>query len=221
MIECWGGRRFELAADSTALLVIDMQRDFLEPDGMAAVEGEDITLLRAVVPTVADITAATRRHGIPVIHSREGYAPDLSDVTAMKAERGSVGNRGPLGRFLIRGEPGHDFAPGMEPASGELVVDKPGFSAFYRTDLESHLRSAGIDRLIICGITTQCCVHSTLRDAVDRGFYCLTVADACAAIDPAVHAATLRIIQAEDHLFGWIADSPAVLAAFAGMRNEE
>ncbi len=213
MIECWGGRSFEFAAGATALLVIDMQRDFLEPGGMAAVEGEDISQLQAVAPTVADITAAARRCEIPVIHTREGYAPDLSDVTAMKAERGSVGNQGPLGRFLIRGEPGHDFAAGLKPAPGELVIDKAGFSAFYRTDLETRLHSAGIDRLIICGITTQCCVHSTLRDAVDRGFYCLTVADACAAIDPAVHAATLRIIQAENHLFGWIADSTSVLAA--------
>lgn len=215
MIECWGGRRFEFGVDSTALLVVDMQRDFLEPDGMAAVEGEDISQLRAVVPAVAAIAAAARRHGIRVIHTREGYAPDLSDVSPMKAMRGSVGNRGPLGRFLIRGESGHDFAAGLMPASGDLVIDKPGFSAFYRTDLEPQLRSAGIDRLMICGITTQCCVHSTLRDAVDRGFYCLTVADACAAIDPAVHAATLRIIQAEDNLFGWIADSAAVLAALS------
>lgn len=219
MIECWGGRRFEFAAESAALLVIDMQRDFLEPDGMAAFEGEDISQLRGVVPTVATITAAARRHRIRVIHTREGYAPDLSDVSAMKAERGSVGNRGPLGRFLIRGEPGHDFAPGLEPAAGELVIDKAGFSAFYQTDFEAQLRSAGIDHLIICGITTQCCVHSTLRDAVDRGFYCLTVADACAAIDPEVHAATLRIIQAENHLFGWIADSAAVLAALDSPRE--
>lgn len=221
MIECWGGRGFELAADATALLVIDMQRDFLDPNGMAAVEGDDISSLRAAAPIVAAITAAARRGGIRVIHTREGYSPDLSDVSPMKAERGSVGSVGPLGRFLIRGEAGHDLAAGMEPVSGELVIDKPGFSAFYRTDLESQLRSAGITRLIICGITTQCCVHSTLRDAVDRGFYCLTVADACAAIDPEVHEATLRIIQAENHLFGWIADSAAVLEAFAGVRSEE
>jgi len=221
VIDCWGGRRFELVASSTALLVIDMQRDFLDSDGMAAVEGEDISLLRAVAPTVMDITAAARRHRIRVIHTREGYAPDLSDVSAMKAERGSVGSVGPLGRFLIRGEAGHDFLPGLEPAAGELVLDKPGFSAFYRTDLETQLRGAGIDRLIICGITTQCCVHSTLRDAVDRGFYCLTIADGCAAIDPAVHEATLRIIQAENHLFGWIADSAAVLAGLGGPRERE
>jgi nicotinamidase-related amidase len=214
VIECWDGRRFDLAG-STALLVIDMQRDFLDPEGMAAVEGEDISPLRAVVPAVSAITEAARDAGIQVIHTREGYAPDLGDVSAMKAERGSVGNAGPLGRFLIRGEAGHDFAPGLEPMEGELVIDKPGFSAFHQTDLESRLRSAGIDHLIICGITTQCCVHSTLRDAVDRGFYCLSVADACAAFDPDVHTATLRIIQAEDHLFGWIADTAAVLAGLA------
>jgi nicotinamidase-related amidase len=213
VIECWGSRRFDFVARSTALLVIDMQRDFLDPDGMAAVEGVDTSQLRAVVATVTALIAAAREAGVRVIHTREGYAPDLSDVSAMKAARGSVGTSGPLGRFLIRGEAGHDFAAGLEPLRHELVVDKPGFSAFYMTDLEPQLRSAGIDHLIFCGITTQCCVHSTLRAAVDRGFYCLTVADACAALDPEVHAAALRIIQAEDHLFGWIADSSAVLAA--------
>ena len=117
-----------------------------------------------------------------------------------------VGDPGPLGRFLIRGEAGHDFVDELRPAQGEAVVDKPGFGAFYRTDLEGMLRAAGVTHLILSGITTQCCVHSTLREAVDRGFWCLTVADCCAAIETAWHDATMSLIPSEGHLFGWICD---------------
>lgn len=213
-IDCWDGRRFEFEPSSTALLVIDMQRDFLDSDGMAAVGGEDIAPLRAVMPTVMSLAEAGRAAGLRIVHTREGYASDLSDVAAAKADRGSVGEVGPLGRFLVRGEPGHDFCAGFEPAPGELVIDKAGFSAFFRTTLEDDLRNSGISHLVITGITTQCCVHSTLRDAVDRGFYCLTVADACAAFDPTVHDAVLKVIQAEDHLFGWVAEAADVLVGF-------
>lgn len=212
-IACWSERVFEFDLESVRLLVIDMQRDFLDPAGMAAAEGDDIGALQAVVPEVARLTRAAREAGIGVIHTREGYSADLVDVSRAKAERGSVGSPGPLGRFLIRGEAGHDFAAGFTPEPGEMVIDKAGFSAFYRTDLHEQLQRAEVSHLIICGITTQCCVHSTLRDAVDRGYYCLTVADACAAFEPEVHEATLRIIEAEDHLFGWIADTAAVIAA--------
>jgi len=212
-VACWDDRVFSFEPPSTALVVIDMQRDFLDSEGGAAIEGEPIDRLRAAIPTVASVTDGARAAALHVYHTREGYASDLSDVGLAKADRNSVGNPGPLGRFLIRGEPGHDFADGFGPAPGESVIDKPGFSAFYRTDLHDHLDAARVTHLIICGITTQCCVHSTLRDAVDRGFYCLTVADACAAFDPEVHDATLRIIQAENHLFGWIADTVDVLTA--------
>jgi len=215
-IKCWGDRSFGFDPATTALLVIDMQRDFLDPAGMAAVEGEEIDELRKIMPTLRALSAAARLVGVPVIHTREGYAADLSDVSQAKAERGSVGTPGPLGRFLIRGEPGHDFHEGFQPEPGETVIDKFGFGAFYRTDLEELLETEGITHLIAAGITTQCCVHSTLREALDRGFYCLTVADACAAFEPAVHDAALAIIQAENHLFGWIADSGDVLAALRG-----
>lgn len=218
VIVCWGGREFTFEPDSTALLVVDMQRDFLDSGGMAAVDGEDVAGLRNVMPAVAAVTAAARAGGVRVIHTREGYSADLSDVSAMKAQRGSVGIAGPLGRFLIRGEVGHDFYDGFAPVGDETVIDKPGFSAFFRTGLEDRLRSDSVTHLIICGITTQCCVQSTLRDAVDRGFYCLTVADACAAFDPDVHDAVLRIIQAEGNLFGWIADTGEVLEGLAGSR---
>lgn len=211
MIDCWGDREFQFDPGSTALLVIDMQRDFLDQAGMAALEGEPVEQLRAVMPNVAAVTDSARSAGVAVIHTREGYAPDLSDVSAMKAARASVGAPGPLGRFLIRGEPGHDFHQGFGPQGDELVVDKAGFSAFYGTGLEDRLRGEGVTHLLICGITTQCCVHSTLRDAVDRGFYCLTIADACAAFEPEVHEAVLRIIQAESDLFGWIANAAEVM----------
>ncbi|MCP3974120.1 MAG: cysteine hydrolase [bacterium] len=212
-VTCRESLPFALDPAATALLVIDMQRDFLELDGMSAVEGEDVAELRKVIPVVQRLVAASRAAGVRVIHTREGYAPDLSDVNQAKADRSSVGESGLLGRFLIRGEPGHDFAAGFQPVPGEAVIDKPGFGAFFASDLESLLKKAGVTHLILCGITTQCCVHSTLREAVDRGFYCLTVADACAAFDPEVHDAVLRIIQAENHLFGWIANTTDVLTA--------
>jgi nicotinamidase-related amidase len=131
----------------------------------------------------------------------------------MKRERNSAGQPGPLGRFLIRGEPGQDIVADLAPEPGEPVFDKPGFSAFYRTGLQDHLRSHGITHLIVTGVTTQCCVHSTLRSAVDRGYWCLTLEDCCAAQEPALHEAALSLIYGEGHLFGWVCASPALLAA--------
>ena len=212
-IACEDGRVFLAPAGRTALVAIDMQRDFLEDGGFCAAAGDDVALLRTAIPKVAALSAAARRAGWTLIHTREGYAPDMSDASAMKRERKVAGREGPLGRFLIRGEAGHDFIPELMPHQGEIVVDKPGFGAFHRTDLQAKLTALGIDRLILCGITTQCCVQSTMREAVDRGFYCLTVADACAAFEPAVHAAALTLIRAENNLFGWIADTEAVVAA--------
>ncbi len=193
-----------------------MQRDFLEDGGFCAAAGDDVALLRRAIPKVAALSAAARRAGWALIHTREGYAPDMSDASAMKRERKVAGRDGPLGRFLIRGEAGHDFIPELMPERGEIVVDKPGFGAFHRTDLDAKLKALGIDRLILCGITTQCCVQSTLREAVDRGFYCLTVKDACAAFVPDVHEAALTLIRAENNLFGWIAETEAVVAAAGG-----
>ena len=215
-IDCWGGRSLRLPAGRTALLVIDMQRDFLDPDGMCGLLGEDVARLQAVVPALRRTLEAARRAGLAVIHTREGYAPDLSDVNAVKAERGGVGRAGPLGRFLIRGEAGHDFVAELQPDPGEAVIEKPGFSAFYRTDLQARLDAGGLSHLVLGGVTSQCCVHSTLRDAVDRGFTCLTLADGSAAFDPELHRATLAIIQGEDHLFGWIADTQALGSALDG-----
>ncbi len=212
-IDCWAGRSLDLPVDRTALLVIDMQRDFLDPNGMCGVLGEDVAQLQVIVPILRRTLDAARRAGLKIIHTREGYVADLSDVHAAKAERGGVGQEGPLGRFLIRGEAGQDFIADLQPAQGEEVIDKPGFSSFYRTDLQSRLEAAGITHLVLSGVTAQCCVHSTLRDAVDRGFICLTLADGCAAFDQSLHQATLAIIQSEDHLFGWIADTEAFCSA--------
>ncbi len=214
-VSCLAGRRYAFAPATSALLEIDMQRDFLAPEGRCGQYGLDLAPLRAIVPRVAALLRGARRAGLSAIHTREGYAPDLSDVNPFKRERGAIGQPGPLGRFLIRGERGHDFIDELRPEASEPVIDKPGFSAFYRTDLEARLAARGIDHLIVTGVTTQCCVHSTVREAVERGFFCLTVADACATFDPALHAATLDIIQSEDHLFGWIADTDEVLRALA------
>jgi len=212
-VPCRGARSFTFEPASTGLVAIDMQRDFLDPQGMCG--GEDLASLRAIIPVVAAVTAAARQHGLTIIHTREGYAPDLSDVHPMKRERQSVGQEGPLGRFLIRGEPGQDFVEELKPRSGELIVDKPGFSAFYRTGLEEELRGRGLTHLILMGVTTQCCVQSTMRSAVDRGYWCLTLADACAAFEPQVHDAALALIEAESHLFGWVTQAALLQAALA------
>ena len=212
-VDCWDDRGLDLPAGRTALLMIDLQRDFLDPQGMCGHLGDDVTILQAIVPRLVRTLALARRAGLTVIHTREGYLPDLSDVHPAKAERSEVGQSGPLGRFLIRGEVGQDFVAELPPAEGEAAIDKPGFSAFYRTDLQARLEDAGITHLVLCGVTTQCCVQSTLRDSVDRGYSCLTLADGCAAFDPRLHDASLAIIQGEGHLFGWIAETEAFCAA--------
>lgn len=199
-VPCWHDRVYRFSPDRTALLVIDMQRYFLGDDDAPN------QILRAIVPRVVELVDWARRVGCRVIHTREAYRPDLSDVTPLKHEQGYVGTPGPQGRALIRGEANHDFLESLMPQPGEPVIDKPGFSAFHRSDLHELLSAFGIDHLILCGVTTQCCVHSTLRSAVDLGYWCLTVADCCAAEELELHEAALRLIAGEDHLFGWICD---------------
>jgi len=205
-------RAFRFEAASTALVVIDMQREFLDPVG-AYFMGEDAT---AIVPRVVALTEAARAAGLTLVHTREGYRADGSDMNPLKRERNSAGGEGPLGRILIRGQAGQDFLPACRPAAGETVIDKPGFSAFHGTNLDDVLRGKGIDHLIVCGVTTQCCVHSTLRSAVDLGYWCLTVEDCCAAIEPHLHEAAMTLIYGENHLFGWVARSPETIAALEG-----
>jgi nicotinamidase-related amidase len=215
-IPCWQGLTYRFDPARTVFLAIDMQRDFLAEGGMCAELGEDVSGLRATVPVVAGLLEAARRAEMSVIHTREGYASDFSDVHELKRARNSVGQAGPLGRFLIRGETGHDFVDECRPLDGETVIDKPGFSSFYQTGLEDLLRGKNVSHLIVAGVTAQCCVLSTIRAAVDRGFHCLLLADACAALDPKLHRATLDIIQGENHLFGWIADSADLIEALGG-----
>ena len=212
-VTCNHKRHYSFDPAHTALMVIDMQRDFLERGGMCDVFGENTAAMRAIVPRLKRVLHASRKSRLTVIHTREGYAPDLSDMHGLKRERYGSPSQGPLGRFLIRGEPGHETISELFPLPEETVIDKPGFGSFYRTDLVQHLTRQKITHLIITGVTTQCCVHSTLREAVDRGFYCLTLADCCAAIDQALHDMAIALIYGEDHLFGWVAESPDFLAA--------
>ncbi len=208
-VSCWGDRVYEFDPARTALLVIDMQRGFLA-------ENERNAELRAIMPRLRALTSAARRAGLMILHTREVYAADGSDITPVKAMMDYVGKPTPQGPFLVRGTASHDFMEGFEPGDGELIVDKAAFNAFHESPLAQHLADRAITHLILTGVTTQCCVHSTLRDAVDRGFICLTVEDCCAAFRREWHDATMQIIQSESNLFGWIASSREVEAALAG-----
>jgi len=215
-----GPSRRRLEPARTALLVIDMQRDFLDPGGYAAQAGLDISRLREPITSIRALLAAARHERVNVVHTREGHLPDLSDCPPAKLERSSaagapIGSQGPLGRLLLRGEYGHDFIDELQPWPGELVVDKPGYSAFEHTDLQAWLEQRGIETLILTGVTTEVCVSSTLRTAVDRGYRCITVRDACASSYADLHAATLATIGVEGGIFGQVMDSAAVVAALA------
>ena len=201
-VQCRGDRIYQFSPEATALLVIDLQKEFFV-EGM----GECLEEMQSILPRVATIIALARNLGCKVIHTRESYKPDLTDVHAYRQSLDYVGRPGPLGRFCILGEPGHEFVDQAEPLPNEPVIDKASFGAFYNTNLDELLRRDGIDHIIMCGVTTQCCVHSTLREAVDRGYWCLTVADCCAASDPGMHDAALNLIAGEGHLFGWVSNA--------------
>jgi len=205
--------------DQAALVIIDMQRDFLEPGGFGEALGNDVSRLQAAVAPLQQVLAAARERGMLVIHTREGHRPDLSDAPPHKVQRGDpstrIGALGPMGRILIRGEPGHDIIPELYPLSDEPVIDKPGKGAFYQTDLELMLRNRGIDTLIVCGVTTEVCVNTTVREANDRGFRCIVLSDCCASYFPEFHAAGLAMIKAQGGIFGSVAASQALLDALA------
>ncbi|GJE29156.1 cysteine hydrolase family protein [Methylobacterium organophilum] len=204
----------------TALVVIDMQRDFLEPGGFGETLGNDVSLLAAAVPPAQRLLAAARAAGLFVVHTREGHKPDLSDAPRNKIERGApklrIGDPGPMGRILIRGEPGHDIVPALAPLPGEPVIDKPGKGAFYATDFAQVLESRAIETLIVCGVTTEVCVNTTVREANDRGYRCVVIGDACASYVPALHEAGLEMIRSQGGIFGWVSDSEKAVAALAG-----
>ncbi|MGY4532144.1 nicotinamidase-related amidase [Pseudomonas sp. TE3786] len=202
---------------STALIVIDMQRDFCAPGGYADQAGLEISLLRAPIPAIQRLLAHARAQGLLVLHTREGHRPDLSDLPAPKRLRAAnagapIGHPGPLGRLLVRGEFGHDLIDELQPLPGEPVIDKPGYSAFASTDLDLLLRNRGITELWITGVTTEVCVSSTLRSAVDLGYACTLVSDACGSAYPELHAAALAMVDVEGGLFGRVCDSQRLIA---------
>jgi nicotinamidase-related amidase len=210
---------FELVPATTALVIIDMQRDFLEPGGFGEGLGNDVSLLQAVVPPLRGVLAAARAHGLLVIHTREGHRTDMSDCPPSKRARGrlefGIGSPGPKGRVLIRGELGHGIVDELAPAPGEVILDKPGKGAFYATDLELMLRNQGITSLIVTGVTTEVCVHTTVREGNDRGFECLVLSDCVGSYFPEFHEVGLRMIAAQGGIFGWVAASGALLDALA------
>ncbi|ABD05727.1 Isochorismatase hydrolase [Rhodopseudomonas palustris HaA2] len=204
---------------ATALLIIDMQRDFLEPGGFGETLGNDVSRLGRAVGPIAAVLAAARAMGLLVVHTREGHLPDLTDAPPAKLARGApslrIGDPGPMGRILIRGEPGHDIIPELYPRDDEIVIDKPGKGAFFATELDDVLQKYGIENLLVCGVTTEVCVNTTVREANDRGYRCVVIGDGCASYFPDFHDAGLAMIKAQGGIFGWVADSAAVLAAMA------
>jgi biuret amidohydrolase len=208
---------FPLSPERCALLIIDMQRDFLEPGGFGETLGNDVSRLAAAVEPCRAVLDAARKRGMLVIHTREGHLPDLSDAPPAKVERGHpnlrIGAPGPMGRILIRGEAGHDIIPALYPVAGESVIDKPGKGAFYATGLGQLLADKGIENLLVCGVTTEVCVNTTVREANDRGYRCIVLADCCASYFPEFHAAGLAMIKAQGGIFGWVSGSKTVTTA--------
>jgi nicotinamidase-related amidase len=211
--------RITVTPSRTALIVIDMQRDFLEPGGFGEALGNDVSLLNAAVAPCKKLLEWARKLSVLVIHTREGHRPDLSDAPRAKLERGApskrIGDAGPMGRILIRGERGHDIIDSLYPLASEPVIDKPGKGAFYATDLHAILQSRNIESLIVCGVTTEVCVHTTVREANDRGYFCIVPGDCCASYFPEFHTLGLRMIKAQGGIFGWVTDSTRILGAIA------
>jgi nicotinamidase-related amidase len=202
---------------STALLIIDMQRDFMEPGGFGETLGNDVSQLARAVAPIAAVLKAARATGMMVVHTREGHLPDLSDAPPAKIARGApslrIGDPGPMGRILVRGEAGHDIIPALYPVEGEIVIDKPGKGAFYATTLGADLKAREIDTLLVCGVTTEVCVNTTVREANDRGYRCIVLSDGCASYFPEFHEMGLNMIKAQGGIFGWVSDSARVLQA--------
>jgi nicotinamidase-related amidase len=215
---------FDFEPASAALVIIDMQRDFLEPGGFGAALGNDVSLLRRTIAPTRRLLEAARAAGMFVVHTREGHRPDLADLPPAKAARGrfpvGIGDRGPMGRILVRGEDGHDIIPELAPLPGEPVVDKPGKGAFHATDLDAMLKNRGVRQLLVCGVTTEVCVNTTVREANDRGYDCLVLRDCTGSYFPEFHEMGLRMISAQGGIFGWVGESDGVVAALRGGRVE-
>ncbi len=208
---------YEFIPEQTALLIIDMQRDFLEPGGFGEMLGNDVSQLRRTIEPNKRLLAAWRAAGLTVLHTREGHRPDLSDLPPAKKIRGKgktcIGDRGPMGRILVRGEAGHDIIPELYPLPGEAVIDKPGKGAFFATDLQAILHHRGIRSLIVTGVTTEVCVNTTVREANDRGYECLVPSDCVGSYFPEFQEMGLKMIKAQCGIFGWVSDSDKILAA--------
>ena len=200
---------YPFAPGKTALVVIDMQRDFLEPGGFGAALGNDVSLLAAIIPTVADLLALFRRHKWPVLHTREAHLPDLSDCPPSKRLRGNapqrIGDPGPMGRLLVRGESGSAIVEALAPAPGEIVIDKPGKGMFWNTGIGEILKDLGVTHLVFAGVTTEVCVQTSMREANDRGYECLLVEDATESYFAQFKAAAIDMIRAQGAIVGWTA----------------
>jgi nicotinamidase-related amidase len=207
---------FEFTPTTCALLIIDMQRDFLEPGGFGEMLGNDVSQLRRTIEPNKKLLAAWREKGLQVMHTREGHRPDLGCLPPAKKIRGrsktTIGDPGPMGRILVRGEAGHDIIPELYPVFGEAVIDKPGKGAFFATDLHAILQNRGIKQLIVTGVTTEVCVNTTVREANDRGYDCLVPEDCVGSYFPEFQEMGLKMIKAQGGIFGWVSHSEKILA---------
>jgi nicotinamidase-related amidase len=203
------------APTSTALVMIDMQRDFVEPGGFGEALGNDVAFVRTAIAPCKRVLNAAREQGLLVIHTREGHRADLSDCPAAKLTRGGqtfIGEKGPMGRILVRGEAGHDIIPELYPITGEPIIDKPGKGAFYQTDLHLILQNHGIKTLIVCGVTTEVCVNTTVREANDRGYECIIPEDCVGSYFPEFQKYALEMIKAQGAIFGWVSNADAIIS---------
>ena len=207
---------YDFALAHTALVIIDMQRDFIEPGGFGETLGNDVSLLAAIVPACQAVLARWRVAGGMVVHTREAHEPDLSDCPPAKRERGKpslrIGDDGPMGRVLIKGEPGNQIISALTPAAGEFVLDKPGKGAFYATGLHETLKAAGISHLVFMGVTTEVCVQTSMREANDRGYECLLLVDCTESYFPHFKLATVAMLHAQGGIVGWTSTSASLLA---------
>lgn len=212
---------YPFAVPTTALVIIDMQRDFIEPGGFGETLGNDVSLLEAIVPACQAVLAAWRAAGGLVVHTRESHRPDLSDCPPAKLQRGNptlkIGDAGPMGRILVAGEPGNQIIGALAPRPGEVVIDKPGKGAFYATPLHDILQDKGITHLLFMGVTTEVCVQTSMREANDRGYDCLLLVDCTESYFPSFKATTVQMLHAQGGIIGWTADSPALLAALGAL----